>query len=54
MDIFSKIKKFEEADYFNQNLSNVLIDEDRDKFTIGHFQMYCLIQAVIYLLTVLY
>ena len=36
MDIFSKIKKFEEADYFNQNLSNVLIDEDRDKFTIGH------------------
>ena len=35
MDIFSKIKKFEEADYFNQNLSNVLIDEDRDKFTIG-------------------
>ena len=36
MDIFSKIKKFEEADYFNQNLSNVLIDEDRDKFTIDH------------------
>ena len=36
MDIFSKIKKFEEADYFNQNLSNVLIDEDHDKFTIGH------------------
>ena len=36
MDIFSKIKKFEEADYFNQNLSNVLIDEDRDKFTIGY------------------
>ena len=36
MDIFSKIKKFEEADYFNQNLTNVLIDEDHDKFTIGH------------------
>ena len=36
MDIFSKIKKFEEADYFNQNLSNVLIDEDRDKFKTGH------------------
>ena len=35
MDIFSKIKKIEEADYFNQNLSNVLIDEDRDKFTTG-------------------
>lgn len=35
MDIFSKIKKFEEADYFNQNLSNVLIDEDRDKFKTG-------------------
>ena len=36
MDIFSKIKKFEEADYFNQNLSNVLIDEDRDIFKTGH------------------
>lgn len=36
MDIFSKIKKFEEADYFNQNLSNVLIDEDRDNFKTGH------------------
>ena len=36
MDIFSKIKKFEESDYFNSNLTNVLIDEDHDKFTIGH------------------
>ena len=32
MDIFSKIKKFEEADYFNSNLSNVLLDTSSDIF----------------------